>query len=257
MVIERDRRGRVEVVTINRPEALNALNKEAMEGLATALDEIESNASICAAVLTGAGEKAFSAGADLHEALRRRLDVEEMLGEFERVVRRRMAKPLIAAVNGMALGGGLEIMLLCDLAVACPNSMLGLPEVQRGGLAGGGGLIRLARRIPLAVALEIAMTGRPIEADRALRIGLINSVVPAERVVEEAVALAELVSSNAPEAVQLSKELVLRAGELSEEEAWRHSTDFLMRLKETADLHEGLMAFAEGRSPSWGGGETD
>jgi enoyl-CoA hydratase len=253
-VVEVDRRGdarEVALITLNRPEARNAISPEVSQSMAALLDELETDESVRTVVLTGKGE-VFSAGADLKVVAQgRAADIARAKGGFAGIVSRNFPKPLIAAVNGPALAGGFEIVLSCDLVVAAETSRFGIPEVQRGLLAAAGGLIRLPHRVPLAVALELAMTGDPIDAPRALALGLVNRVVPADRVVDEAVALAQRIGENSPVAVRASRQLVREALELSEEEGWRRTNELVIPVFESGDAVEGATAFAEKRKPVW------
>jgi enoyl-CoA hydratase/carnithine racemase len=251
MVVSRQRRERVEIVTINRPEARNAINYETSKALADAFDELEGDADVWAVVLTGAGETAFSAGMDLKAFSSGGGNVMGVSGGFAGITRRDFAKPLIAAVNGHALAGGLEIMLACDLVVAADHATFGIPEVQRGLAAGAGGLIRLPKRIGLARALEFAMTGDAVDASMALQLGLVNRVVPGPEVVDTAASLAEHICRNAPLAVRLSKKIVKASLDVSEEEAWALSASALMEVFSSPDAMEGPRAFAEKREPRW------
>lgn len=255
MSVLRERRGRVEVVTINRPESRNAINYETSKALADAFDEIEAEQDIWAVVLTGSGDKAFSAGMDLKAFAGGGGNVMGVNGGFAGITRRDFPKPLIAAVNGHALAGGFEIMLACDLVVAADHATFGIPEVQRGLAAGAGGLIRLPKRVGMAVALELAMTGDAVDADTALRLGLVNRVVPAADVLETGVALAERICKNAPLATRLSKKLVKASVEVSEDAAWELSGKILAEVFSSPDAMEGPRAFAEKRQPNWSSGE--
>jgi len=251
MTIRTEVRGRVAIVTIDRPEVHNALDAASRRGLASALERAEADGDIWAVVLTGAGDRAFSSGADLREAQTAAVDLDD-LGGFTAVVRRVGDKPLIAAVNGLALGGGLELMLACDLVVADSRAMLGIPEVRVGLMAGGGGVIRLARRLPIAVAVEMATTGQPITSQRAYELGLVNVVVDSN-VVERAIALAETICANAPLAVRLSKRLAYEATELPESDRWERNREYLEVLVHSADAAEGREAFVARRPPAWRG----
>ncbi len=251
MLALRERRGRVEIITINRPEARNAINYDTSKALADAFDEVEADPEVWAVVLTGSGDKAFSAGMDLKAFAGGGGNVMGVNGGFAGITRRDFPKPLIAAVNGHALAGGLEIMLACDLVVAADHATFGIPEVKRGLAAGAGGLIRLPRRIGLARALELAMTGDAIDAETALGLGLINRVVPGDQVVDAAVELAERICKNAPLAVRGSKKVVKVSADRSEEEAWELQGQIVAEVFSSPDAMEGPRAFAEKREPKW------
>ena len=194
----------------------------------------------------------FCAGADLKVvAAGKANDIARGKGGFAGIVTRYFPKPMIAAVNGPALAGGFEIVLSCDLVVASENARFGIPEVKRGLMAAAGGLIRLPKRIPLATALELAMTGDPIDAQRALQLGLVNRVVAADAVVAEAIALAERIGENSPAAVRASRQLVLEAGDLTEDEGWTRTLELMLPVFESGDAIEGATAFAEKRPPVW------
>ena len=251
--VERERRGRVEVLTINRPEARNAINSDVTAAMGAALDELADDGDCWVVVLTGSGDKSFCAGMDLKAfASGQGAGIIDANG-FASVTRRSFPKPLIAAVNGAALAGGCEIMLSCDLVVAAEHAIFGIPEVKRGLIAGAGGLIRLPRRIPRAVALELALTGEPMDATRAQAVGLVNRVVPSERVLEEALSLAELIAANAPLAVRCSKRVMLESADLAEAEAWSLNDSTFSDIFTSADAMEGAVAFAEKRAPNWQG----
>lgn len=250
-VVEFEPRGSVALITLNRPEARNAISPEVSQTMATILDKVEDDASLRAVVLTGRGE-VFSAGADLKVvASGRANDIARGKGGFAGVATRDFPKPMIAAVNGPALAGGFEIVLSCDLVVAAETARFGIPEVKRGLMAAAGGLIRLPKRVPLAIALELAMTGDPIDAQRALTLGLVNRVVPADQVVDEAIALADRIGENSPIAVRMSRQLAREARELTEEQGWQRTLELMMPVFESGDAIEGATAFAEKRAPVW------
>lgn len=251
--VERERRGHLEILTINRPEARNAINPEVTLAMSAAFDTLERDDDCWVVVLTGAGDKSFSAGMDLKSfASGEGAGIIDANG-FGSITRRRFPKPIIAAVNGACLAGGCEIMLSCDLVVAAEHATFGIPEVKRGLIAGAGGLIRLPRRVPRAIALQLALTGEPIDATRALQVGLVNRVVPAARLMEEAVALAELIAENAPLAVRCSKKVMLGSADLAEAEAWALNDGTFAEIFTSADAMEGAVAFAEKRKPNWQG----
>jgi enoyl-CoA hydratase len=250
-VVTLERRGNIALVTLNRPEARNAISPEVSQTMAGLLDDIEADDQLRAVVLTGAGQ-VFSAGADLKVVAQGgAADIARGKGGFAGIVSRDFPKPIIAAVNGAALAGGFEIVLACDLVVAADSARFGIPEVQRGLMAAAGGLIRLPKRVPLAIALELAMTGDPIDADRALALGLVNRVVAHDRVVEEASALAERIGQNSPIAVRQSRRLVREAAELPEAEGWRRTNELMIEVFGSGDAVEGATAFAEKRPPVW------
>jgi enoyl-CoA hydratase/carnithine racemase len=246
----------VTVVTLDRPKALNALNSTVAAALGTALEAADRDEAVRAIVVTGTG-RAFSAGADLKAVAQgdTLTDPDHPEWGFGGFARHTLATPTIAAVNGLAFGGGLELMLACDLAVADEEARLGLPEVARGLAAGAGGLIRLPQRIPRAIALEIAMTGTPISAARGYELGLVNRVAPAGTALEAARAMAATIAANAPLAVRESRGLMMRAAHAEEngDAAWDDNAAVMARIFASEDAREGPRAFAEKRSPEWTG----
>jgi enoyl-CoA hydratase/carnithine racemase len=252
--VERQRQGHVEILTINRPEARNAINGDVSTAMSAALDKLAADDDCSVVVLTGAGDKAFSAGMDLKAfATGEGGAIMGGSGGFAGITQRQFPKPIIAAVNGAALAGGCEIMLSCDLVVAAEHATFGIPEAKRGLVAGAGGLIRLPKRLPLAIALELALTGDSIDAARALALGLVNRVVPAERLMEETMALAATIADNAPLAVRWSKHVMVRAAGVSEEEGWKLNAEAGGVVFSSADAMKGPVAFAEKRKPNWQG----
>jgi enoyl-CoA hydratase/carnithine racemase len=250
----RERRGNVEILTINRPEARNAINGAVSLAMSTAMDELAEDPDCWVVVITGSGDKAFSAGMDLKAFSSGEAgDIVGASGGFGGLTQRDFPKPIIAAVNGSALAGGLEIMLSCDLVVAAEHATFGIPEAKRGLIAGAGGLIRLPKRLPMAIALELAMTGDPIDAERAHALGLVNKVVPAGELMAEALALAERIAANAPLAVRYSKGVMKRAAEVPEADGWAINTEAAAIVFPSADAMEGATAFAEKRPPKWQG----
>jgi enoyl-CoA hydratase/carnithine racemase len=217
-----------------------------------ALDAFEADAAIRAIVVTGAGDT-FSAGADLKAAMSDPFGIQTERGGFGGFVKRDFSKTVVAAVNGRALGGGFEIALASHLVVAAETAEFGLPEVKRGLIAGAGGLFRLAQRLPRAVALELAMTGNSIGADRAMELGLVNRVVPATDVVDAAIELADQVARNGPVAVRLSRDVVLASRWVDDDEGWRLSEQASNELLQSDDFKEGIQAFLEKREPRWTG----
>ena len=251
MAIVRERRDYVEILRIDRPEAKNAVNDVVATELEAALDDIEEDRAVRVVVLTGTGDT-FSAGADLKLVADGRVrDLTTQRGGFAGFVERDFPKPVIAAVNGTAVAGGFELALACDLIVAASGAKFGLFEVKRGLIAAGGGLIRLPRRVPLALAMEIALVGTTIDAERAFSIGLVNRVVPAADVVDTSVGLAAEIAANSPLAVRLSRTLVREAGDLTEAEGWKRTAELSREIGASPDSREGARAFAEKRAPVW------
>lgn len=251
MTLHRERRGKTLVLRLDRPEARNAIDPPTAREIEDALDELEGDRALRCAVITGTGP-VFCAGADLKVvASGRGIDIMTPRGGFAGLVEREVAKPLIAAVNGPALAGGFEIVLACDFVVAAEDAVFGLPEVQRGLLAAAGGPLRLARRVPLATALEIAVLGDPIPAARAHDLGLVNRLVPAAQVLDEALTIADRIVANSPAAVRGARELVRRAADATEREAWALSRRIMREVGSSPDALEGARAFVEKRSPVW------
>ena len=230
------------ILTINRPEAGNALNPAVGQGLLDALRDAATDPEVRTVIVTGAGEKIFSAGMDL-KAFAAGEDMT-VVGEGTAMLAD-CPKPVIAAVNGIAVAGGYEVVMRCDLVVAAEHARFGIPEVKRGLVAAGGGT-RLPRRIPLQVALEMGLTGEPISAQRALELGLINRVVPSGTEVDEALALAEKVAANGPLAVRVVKKLVRNGATEGGAAAWP-STKELGAVFASEDAREGALAFVEKR----------
>lgn len=255
-----ERRGNVMIITINRPEARNACNQAVWVAGGKALQQAEADIDVRAIVVTGAGDQSFCAGADLKAIARGEAIVPEDPVQagwgFAGVASHYISKPLIAAVNGAALGGGTELALSCDLVVAADTATFGLPEVKRGLVAGAGGAFRIVRQAPLKVGLELLLTGEPISAARAHELGLVNRVVPREMLMREAMALADTIAANAPLSVQASKRIALgiRNGRRPEEEPlWQHCKQEYAALTTSDDAREGPRAFAEKRAPRWTG----
>ena len=256
-LILREQRGKILIITINRPAKGNSVLPEMAVLMDQYLNEAEKDDSVAAVILTAAGGKCFCGGMDL-KFLNEHPDRlhETWAGDhgWFGITERYFEKPLIAAVNGAALGGGTEISLACDLIVASETAKFGLPEVKRGIFAGAGGPIRLAKQLPRAYALEMVMTGDGITAQRAKEIGMVTQVVPADQVLDAAIALAERIVCNAPLCVKATKAIVYKSLEVSQEEAFRFSDDlFWNKIMPSADAKEGPKAFAEKREPNWQG----
>jgi enoyl-CoA hydratase len=256
-VLLRERRGAVEVLTLNRPEKRNALNRELLDALGAAFAELESDDDVRVIVLTGAGDRAFSAGMDLAEfasgggggqSVAEQADApaaDEVDPTRHQIISWEYPKPIVAALNGATVAGGFEIMLCCDLVVAAEHVKFGLAEVKRGLMPGGGGTL-LATRIPMAIALEITLIGDTIESSRALELGLINRVVPSGHEVDEAVALAQKIAENGPLAVEVVKRLVRRGATEGGGAAWPHPKE-IGAVFASEDAREGALAFVEKR----------
>ncbi|CQD13485.1 enoyl-CoA hydratase, EchA1 [Mycobacterium europaeum] len=251
-----ERRGNVMVITINRPEARNAVNGAVSVGVGDALDEAQHDPEVRAVVITGAGDKSFCAGADLKAISRRENLYHPDHGEwgFAGYVHHFIDKPTIAAVNGTAFGGGTELALASDLVVADERAQFGLPEVKRGLIAAAGGVFRIVQQLPRKVAMELLLTGEPITAADAFEWGLINQVVEEGTVLEAALALAARVTVNAPLSVQASKRIAYGVddGVVTDEEAgWARTMNEMRDLLRSEDAKEGPLAFAEKREPVW------
>jgi len=241
----------VAVVTINRPQARNAVNHAVALGIAAALDELDARDDLSVGILTGAGGtfcagmdlKAFLAGEDVHAPGR----------GFAGITQRGARKPLIAAVEGWALAGGFEIALSCDLVVAAEDASFGIPEVKRGLVAAAGGLLRLPRLIPPTIAAELALTGDPLPAPHARDLGLVNRITPSGGALAGARELAARITANGPLAVATSKQILGMALERPLEQAWKEQADLVGPVFTSADAQEGARAFAEKRPPVWTG----
>jgi enoyl-CoA hydratase len=253
MSIGFEAQGHIAVITIDRPEARNAIDAASARGLEAAIDRLEADDALWVGVLTGT-PPSFCAGADLRVLERGGLDeITTERGGFAGLARRERTKPLIAAVVGAAFAGGFEIVLACDLVVAASDSRFGLPEVTRGLIAGAGGLVRLPSVVPKNVAMEMALTGLPLDAATAARLGIVNRVAEPHDVLDAAVALAEEVCGGAPLAVRRSRQVILRAIEDGTEAAWALSLRGLEEMAATEDFAEGPRAFLEKRPPVWRG----
>ena len=238
-------------VTLNRPKAKNAANKALAEGVAAALDKLDSDHDICVAIITGAGGT-FCSGMDLKAFVTGEVPFVEGRG-FAGLTERSPRKPLIAAVEGYALAGGLEMAISCDLIVTADNAKFGIPEVKRGLAAAAGGLMKLPRQIPSRIAMELALTGDFISAQRAYELGLVNEIVPAGTALEAAKALAARIAANGPLAVAVSKQVVLESAEWSAKEMWTKQNEITTPVFSSEDAIEGSVAFAEKRAPNWKG----
>jgi enoyl-CoA hydratase len=249
--------GHIAVITINRPEARNAVNRDVAEGIEAALDRLEGEDDAWVGILTGARtEKGhiFSAGADLKAMSTDPGGMVTAKGGFGGLVQRDRAKPLIAAVDGPALAGGTELVLACDLVVASRTAVFGIPEVKRNLVAGAGGLFRLGRKLPRNIAMELALTGRlDFPAERAHHFGLVNELCDEGGALDAARALAATICENAPLAVRESRRIIIAAADEPEEVGWKLSGEGMAKLFGTEDFNEGLTAFIEKRAPQWKG----
>jgi enoyl-CoA hydratase len=241
----------VMTITINRPKAKNAVNKDVAEGIAAALDALDADDSTHVVILTGAGGT-FCSGMDLKAFVTGETPYVEGRG-FAGMVQRSTDKPLIAAVEGYALAGGCELAITCDLIIAADNSKFGIPEVKRGLAAAAGGLVRLPRQIPSRVAMEMALTGDFMDADRALSIGLINQIAPAGEALAQAKVLAAKIAENGPLAVKRSKQVIKESIDWSQEEMFDKQQVITSAVFSSEDAIEGATAFAEKRKPNWKG----
>jgi enoyl-CoA hydratase len=246
-----ERRDGVLLVTLNRPDARNAVNLPVAEGIAAALEALDADDELTVGVLTGAG-KGFSAGMDLKAFV---AGERPWVGDrgFAGIVRRSARKPLIAAVEGFAMAGGLEIALACDLLVASRDARLAIPEVKRSLVAAGGALRRLPQRLPLGVALEMALTGDPISGERAHQLGLVNRLTEPGGAVDAALELAAAIARNAPLALDATKEIVYSQRDWSDTEFWTEQAKISDPVFASEDAREGATAFSEKREPEWKG----
>lgn len=237
-------------ITINRPEAKNAVNREVAEGIAAAIETLESDDSLIIGIITGAGGT-FCSGMDLKAFLQGELPVVAGKG-FAGFVEDPPAKPLIAAVDGYALAGGMELAIACDLVVANKDAQFGIPEAKRGLAAGAGALLRLPRLMPQRYAMELALTGDFITAERAAEMGLVNRVVDGPAL-DGAKELAATIAENGPLAVKASKEVIVKTEDWSHDEMWAKQQEIIGGIFQSEDAREGAMAFAQKRKPEWKG----
>jgi len=246
-----ERRGRTLLITLNRPDARNAVNAALAQGVAAALDELDGDVDLAVGVLTGAGS-GFCAGMDLKAFMRGESAWVDGRG-FAGIVQGPPRKPLIAAIEGFAVAGGLEVALACDLIVATGGAKLGIPEVKRSLVAAGGALLRLPRRIPYHVAMELALTGDTITAERGYELGFVNRVVERGDAVDTALALAAAIELNAPLALAASKRIIMESPDWSREEEFDRQAEIAGPVFTSEDAREGATAFTEKRDPVWKG----
>jgi enoyl-CoA hydratase len=246
-----ERRERVLLVTINRPDQRNAINRAVAEGIAAALDELDGDDDLSVGVLTGAG-RGFCSGMDLKAFVSGERPYVADRG-FAGITQRSAAKPLIAAIEGFAVAGGLEVALACDLIVAARGARLGIPEVKRSLVAAGGALLRLPRTLPRSVAMEMALTGDPIDAQRAHALGLVTRLSDAGGAVDEALELASAISRNGPLALMATKRILAEAPDWRDSEFFARQSEISDPVMQSQDAREGATAFAEKRPPVWRG----
>jgi enoyl-CoA hydratase/carnithine racemase len=254
MAVDLIKEDRIAIITLNRPEALNAIDPEMAADLRRVFNDFKMDNSLWVGIITGAGTKAFSIGADVQTLLPKIKESRgQGSGQLDLVDAQATWKPMIAAINGAALGGGLEMALACDLRIASEHAIFGMPEVTLGLIPGWGGTQRLPRIIPLAKAAELLLTGRPISAQEAFRIGLINKVVPLAELMPAARAMAETICKRAPLAVRAAKQAMMQGVDLPLEDGLkleRKLNDFLV---DTQDFDEGCRAYLESRKPMFKG----
>ena len=246
-------RDRALIITLNRPEVRNAVDGAIATGVEAAMDQLEEDDDLLIGIITGSGS-AFCAGADLKVLAGLDSNVMPALtkrGHFAGFVNRERTKPVIAAVNGPAVAGGFEIVLACDLVVATTTAVFGLPEAKRSLVAFAGGVFRAPRALPLNVAMEIALTGEPIDVERAYSLGFVNRIVEPARLLDEALALAGLITANAPLAVREIRQIVRGAVHHDDREQFVAAREASRRVEQTEDYREGPRAYVEKRPPVW------
>jgi E-phenylitaconyl-CoA hydratase len=244
--------GRIAYMTINRPEAMNSLSVEVSDGLQAAYRDFQDNNDLWVAIITGAGEKAFSAGADIKGFRPATGETPDPGRVPEKPLRPdTIWKPFIAAIHGYCLGGGCELAMTCDIRIAAENAQFGQPEVNIGFMPGGGGTIRMPRFIPRAVAAEILLTGSRINAAEALRVGLISRVVPRDKLMDTAKEIAETIITRGPLGVRATKEAMIRGYSMTLEEGLDLEKQLVAKIRATEDFMEGARAFAQKRPPQY------
>jgi enoyl-CoA hydratase/carnithine racemase len=254
-IVEYTKEGKIAIFTINRPEALGALNLEGMKQLHNALLDFRDNDELWVGIITGTGDKVFTAGVDVKDYLPFVKRTADKPWQRPSGIMRALTiwKPLIAACNGLTYGGGLEIALACDMVIASENATFSLPEVTVGLCPGGGGTQRLPRTIPIRLAAEMLFTGKAIDAQEAYRIGLVNKVVPIDQLMTEARKLAETICKAAPLAVRVTKEAMMRGLGMDLEDGLRLEDEFVRYIMSTRDFEEGITSFRDKRKPKYEG----
>ena len=252
MVINYETKGRIALITLNRPEARNAVNHEVAAGIEEAIDQFEEDNDLWTGILCGNGP-VFSAGADLKAISAGELNLATKRGGFGGIVARERTKPLIASVDGPALAGGTELALACDLIVASTVARFGLPEVKRSLIASAGGLVRLPRVLPKNIAMQMALTGEPISAEQAHLFGMVNVLTKEGEALDKAILLAEQINKNAPLAVRATRRSLIESLVLSDYDGMKFAIEETAALTSTEDYKEGPLAFIEKRDPIWKG----
>jgi len=250
MIVEYEKKGRTAVITLNRPEARNAVSGELAQALEEAIDKLEADDDVWVGILAGNGP-VFCAGADLKAVASGKANLGTSRGGFGGFVTLERTKPVIAAVEGPAVAGGCELVLACDLVIASPNAAFGLPEVKRSLVAMAGGTTRLPKRVPQNIAMEMALTGDTITAERAYQHGLVNVLCEPGEAINEAISLAERINSNAPLAVRATRKAVLEGAMVDDDEGIRIAVELFTPVATSEDAKEGPLAFVEKRSPEW------
>ncbi len=246
-----ERQGNVLVITLNRPDARNAVNGALANGMADALDTLDGDDELSVGVITGAG-KGFCSGMDLKAFVTGDAPFHPVRG-FAGIVQKPAEKPLIAAVEGFAVAGGFEIALACDLLVAASGARLGVPEVKRSLVAAGGALLRLPRKLPANLAMELALTGDPIDAERGAALGLVNRVAEPGNALADALELAGAIAKNGPLALAATKKILVESSDWTDDEFWQKQGEIAGPVMASEDAREGATAFAEKRDPVWKG----
>jgi enoyl-CoA hydratase len=248
-----ERHGNVLVIRLNRPQARNAINADLARGMEAALDELEGNDELAAGVLAGNGS-VFCAGADLKAiAAGKDAELATERGGFGGLVRRKRDKPLIAAVHSTALAGGFELVIACDIVVAAEGIQFGLPEAKRSLVALAGGLVELPQLIGEKLAYELALTGDPVPVERLYQLGFVNRMVPADKVLEEALRIANVIGQNGPLAVRASRRIIAQGRDLPTDARWSMQNEIGYPVFRSQDAREGAQAFVEKRKPVWKG----
>ena len=252
MAVDYEKKGRIALITLNRPEALNAQNGDVQRELREALVDFRDNDDLWVAIITGAGDRAFSAGADI-KGFQPGTGEKPKKGTEPPLRADTIWKPVIAAIHGYCLGGGLELALTCDIRIAADNVQMGQPEINIGFIAGGGGTQRLPRFLPRAVASEILLTGNRINAEEALRWGLVSRVVPRNQLMATAMEIAETICTRGPLGVRATKEAIIRGYDMTLENGLYLEAEKVAYIRTTDDFMEGARAFAQKRPPEYKG----